>query len=88
MVAGRGRQWSSYKVTILWEFTWAGPSKAVLDEWLSNRSGRLKRFDCVLFPKILIIYQQIGKNIFPTNGLLNPLGPLPIYIHVLYNPHI
>ena len=40
-------RWSSYTVTIVWEFARADPVLAVLDEWSSYRGGRLNRFDCI-----------------------------------------
>ena len=41
-------RWSSYTVTIVWEFAWADSPLVVLDEWSSYRSGRLNRFDCIV----------------------------------------
>ena len=37
--------WTSYTVTIAWEFAWADSALAVLDEWSSYRGGHLNRFD-------------------------------------------
>ena len=39
-------RWSSYTVTIIWEFARADPVLVVLDEWSPYRGGRLNRFDC------------------------------------------
>ena len=39
-------RWSSYAVTIVWEFAWADSALFILDEWLSYRGARLNRFDC------------------------------------------
>ena len=39
-------RWSSYTVTIVWEFAWVGSLLVVLDEWLSYRGGCINRFDC------------------------------------------
>ena len=46
VVAGRVKQ-----VVVLYSndctgIRWVGISMVVLDEWLSNRGGRLNRFDC------------------------------------------
>ena len=30
---------------IVWEFAWLDYALVILDEWLSNRGGRLNRFD-------------------------------------------
>ena len=43
-------RWSSYTVTIVWEFAWADSALVVLDEWSSYRGGRLNRFDCTWKP--------------------------------------
>ena len=39
-------RWSSYTVTIVWEFAWADSALVVLGDWLSYRDGRISRFDC------------------------------------------
>ena len=39
-------RWSSYTVTILWEFAWGDSAQVALGEWSSYRGGRLSRFDC------------------------------------------
>ena len=39
-------KWSSYIVTIAWEFAWTDSALAVLDEWSSYRGRSLNRFDC------------------------------------------
>ena len=46
MVAGCVKQWSSYTVTLVWEFACVDSALAVLDEWLSYRGGHLNIFDC------------------------------------------
>ena len=38
-------RWSSYTVTIVWEFAWADSLLVVLDEWSSYRGGCLNRSD-------------------------------------------
>ena len=40
-------RWSSYTVTIVWEFAWADSASVVFDKWSSYRGGRLNRFDCI-----------------------------------------
>ena len=40
-------RWSSYTVTIVWEFAWTDSALVVLDKWSSYRGGRLSRFDCI-----------------------------------------
>ena len=42
-------RWSSYTVTILWEFAWVDSALVTFDEWLSYRGARLNRFDCTHF---------------------------------------
>ena len=39
-------RWSSYAVTIVWEFAWADSALIILDEWSFYRGGHLNRFDC------------------------------------------
>ena len=39
-------RWSSYTVTIVWEFDWADSALVILDKWSSYGGGRLSRFDC------------------------------------------
>ena len=39
-------RWSSYTVTIIWEFAWADSALVILDEWSSYRGGHLSRFYC------------------------------------------
>ena len=46
VVIGR---WSSYTITIVWEFAWADSALVVLDVWSSYRCDRLNRFDCNVF---------------------------------------
>ena len=48
-------RWSSYTVTIVWEFARADSVLVVLDEWSFCRGGRLNRFDCIYeskYPKM------------------------------------
>ena len=40
-------RWSSYTVTIVWDFPWADPVLVVLDKWSSYSGGCLNRFDCI-----------------------------------------
>ena len=40
-------RWSSYTVTIAWEFAWADSALIVLGEWSSYRGGRFNRLDCI-----------------------------------------
>ena len=42
-------RWSSYTVTIVWEFAWADSALVVVDEWSSYRGGCLSRFNCDIF---------------------------------------
>ena len=60
-------RWSSYTVTIVWEFALADPVLVVLDEWSSYRGGRLNRFDCGL----LLIYTLV---VFTSNQLCNAIS--------------
>ena len=46
-------RWSSYTVTIVWEFARAQSALVVLDKWSSYRGGRLNRFDCRNYRKNL-----------------------------------
>ena len=39
-------RWSSYTVTIVWQFGWPDSALVVLDKWPSYTGGRLNRFDC------------------------------------------
>ena len=41
-------RWSSYAVTIVWEFAWADSALVVSDKWPSYRGSCLNRFDCSL----------------------------------------
>ena len=41
-------RWSSYTVTIVWEFDGANSALVVLKEWSPYRGGRLNRFDCTI----------------------------------------
>ena len=59
-------RWSSYTVTIVWEFAWADPVLVVLDECSSYRGGRLNRFDCGL----LLTYTLV---VFTSNQLCNAI---------------
>ena len=47
MVAGHVGRWSSYTVTIVWEFASVDSALDILDEWSSYRGARLNRFDCI-----------------------------------------
>ena len=38
--------WLPYTVRAVWEFDWADSALTVLDELLSYRGGRLKKYDC------------------------------------------
>ena len=40
--------WSSYTVTIVWEFALADSALVVLDKWSSYRGGHLNRFGCTI----------------------------------------
>ena len=42
-------RWSSYIVTIVWEFAWADSALMILDEWSSYGGGCLKRLDSNVF---------------------------------------
>ena len=46
MASGHIRQFSSYTITILWDFAWADSAMAILDKWSSYSGGRLNRFHC------------------------------------------
>ena len=39
-------RWSSYTVTIVWQFGWPDTALVVLDKWPFYTGGRLNRFDC------------------------------------------
>ena len=39
-------RWSSYTITIVWEFAWVDSALVALAKWSSYRGGRLNRFDC------------------------------------------
>ena len=39
-------RWSSYTVTVVWEFAWADSASVILYEWMSYRGGCLNRFYC------------------------------------------
>ena len=41
-------RWSSYTVTIVWEFAGVDSALVVLDEWSSYGGGCLNRFDCTI----------------------------------------
>ena len=52
-------RWSSYTITIIWEFAWADSALVVLDEWSSYRGGRLGRCDCSTeIEQCLLIYKK------------------------------
>ena len=42
-------RWSSYTVTILWEFAWVDSVLVVLGGWSYYGGGHLNRFDCTRF---------------------------------------
>ena len=65
-------RWSSYTVTIVWEFAWADSGLVVFDEWLSYRGGCLNRFDCSDF------FQ--GQAIFYTQSNLEIISKLKCWI--------
>ena len=41
-------KWSSYKITIVWEFAWVDSVLVILDEWSSYKGGCLNSFDCII----------------------------------------
>ena len=40
-------RWSSYTVTLVWEFAWADSASVVLDKWSFYRGGHVSRSDCI-----------------------------------------
>ena len=65
-------RWSSYTVTIVWEFAWADSELVVFDGWLSYRGGCLNRFDCSDFLQ--------GQAIFYTQSNLEIISKLKCWI--------
>ena len=57
--------WSSYTVTIVWEFAWLDSVLFFLDEWFSYGGRCLNRFDCTCYFIVLdstLDAQQCGIN--------------------------